>query len=158
MVDGMSNNSECPQGVGRAVTGVCAPTATLMQLARSKSLLLLSAAGLFLSVSSFAEELVDPTRPPASIAAPVAEAVVQAAGLQSIIISRNRRAAIIDGQTVELGDRLGDARLIEVNAAGVVLKSNKGRQVLMLFPDVKITRAQVTPVRNHKPVTSGEKK
>src|SRR3989338_11072085 len=78
-----------------------------------------------------AEELPDPTRPPASIAAPVAASSVEAApapaGLQSIIISKTRRAAIIDGETVELGGKHGDAKLIEVNEGSVILRGAQGR-------------------------------
>jgi MSHA biogenesis protein MshK len=114
------------------------------------------------SVCCCAEELVDPTRPPAGIAAPVAEAgaVVAATGLQSVIIGKNRRAAIIDGQTVELGGRIGEAKLIEVNPAGVVLRTAQGRQALMLFPDVKIMRVktEAATVQTRKRVTSGERK
>ena len=94
-----------------------------------------------------AEELPDPTRPPAIIAIPAiagsGTADNQPAGLRSIIISKPRRAAIIDGETVELGGKHGDARLIEVNEGSVVLKSAQGRQVLTLFPDVKISRKKV---------------
>src|ERR1019366_4575818 len=94
-----------------------------------------------------AEDLPDPTRPPASIFAPAAGAgreapENQSSGLHSIIISETRRAAIIDGQTVELGGKHGDARLIEVNEGGVVLQRAQSRQVLTLFPDVKITRKE----------------
>lgn len=94
-----------------------------------------------------AEDLPDPTRPPASIFAPAAEAVAgrettenQSSGLRTIIISETRRAAIIDGQTVELGGEHRDATLVEVNEGGVVLQRAQSRQVLMLFPGVKITR------------------
>jgi len=59
------------------------------------------------------------------------------AGLQSTIISRTRRAAIIDGKTVELGEKHGDARLIQVNEGSVVLQSGQTLQVLRLFPDVR---------------------
>lgn len=91
-----------------------------------------------------AEDLIDPTRPPASITAPFAmgSAIPKAAGLQSIIISKNRRAAIIDGETVELGGKHGDVKLLEVNEGSVVLSGAQGRQVLTLFPDVKITGKQ----------------
>ena len=96
-----------------------------------------------MSALCYAEELPDPTRPPTSLFAPVAaggaEAAPAPAGLQSIIISRTRRAAIIDGETVELGGKHGDAKLIEVNEGHVVLRGAQGRQVLTLFPDVKIT-------------------
>lgn len=125
---------------------------------------LFSVASFLLPVFCCAEELVDPTRPPVSVSAPVDEsAPVEAKtepGLQSIIIAKNRRAAIIDGQTVELGGRVGEARLIEVNAMNVVLKTRNGRQVLMLFPDVIIskTKNDAPPVQTDKKVSNGDKK
>lgn len=94
------------------------------------------------SCAAVAEGLPDPTRPPDSIAAPVAAPVDGAASqpvaLQSIIISKTRRAAIIGGETVELGGKYGDAKLIEVKEGHVVLKNAQGRQVMTLFPDVKM--------------------
>lgn len=132
---------------------------------------LFSVCCLLLPVFGYAEELPDPTRPPVSIAAPAVEAGVaasQPSGLQSIIIGRHRRAAIIDGQTVELGGRHNDARLVDVNEGYVVLRTAGGRQVLTLFPDVKITSkrdavdspSNLKKVRagTHKPVTIKEKK
>ena len=107
----------------------------------------------FLLFSAFccADELPDPTRPPASLLTPVAaggtEAAPAPAGLQSIIISKTRRAAIIDGETVELGGKHGDAKLIEVNEGSVVLRGAQGRQVMTLFPDVKMTLSR-TPAGN----------
>lgn len=102
------------------------------------------------SVVATAEELPDPTRPPAIIAAPVATgpgaAEKKPLGLQSVIISKDRHAAIIDGETVELGGKHGDARLIEVNEDGVVLQGAQGRQVMTLFPGIKMTaREEVKP-------------
>ncbi len=115
------------------------------------------------SAFCYAEELPDPTRPPASIAAPVAASSVEAApaGLQSIIISKTRRAAIIDGETVELGGKHGDAKLIEVNEGSVILRGAQGRQVMTLFPDVKITGKQETKTKPQLPegeVRSGKQK
>jgi MSHA biogenesis protein MshK len=107
-----------------------------------------------------AEDLPDPTRPPASIFVPAAgigaggdrEATVnQSSGLHLVIISKTRRAAIIDGQTVELGEEHGNARLIEVNEGGVVLQRAQSRQVLTLFPGVKITRKETTEKESARP-------
>ena len=99
------------------------------------------------SVFCHAEEFPDPTRPPASILTPAAgtetgrgERAISPSGLHSVFISETRRAAIIDGQTVELGDEHGGAKLVEVNEGGVVLQRAHGRQVLTLFPGVKIIR------------------
>jgi len=104
-----------------------------------------------------AEDFPDPTRPPAGIIAPAAGAgagqgeTEHQSGLHSIIISETRRAAIIDGQTVELGGEHGGARLIEVNEGDVVLQRAQSRQVLTLFPGVKITRKETTEKESARP-------
>jgi len=109
---------------------------------------LLSAFAAVWSCQAAAEDLPDPTRPPPGIYAPMSAAgggYKQAAGLQSVIISGRRRAAIINGVTVELGGRIGNARLVTVNEAYVVLQGKRGRQVLSLFPDVKISARRMQP-------------
>ena len=119
-----------------------------------------------LSVAATAEELADPTRPPASLTAPVAAPAsgvpeIRPARLQSIFISKTRRAAIIDGESVELGGKYGDAKLIEVNEGSVILRGAQGRQVMTLFPDVKITGKQETKIKPQLPageVRSGKQK
>ena len=108
--------------------------------------LIISVFCLLSSVLCCAEELSDPTRPPAMIYAPdgaPGQGIAEnrwSSGLQTIIISESRRAAIIDGKTVELGAKHGNARLIEVNEGSVMLQGAQGRRVLTLFPDVKISR------------------
>ncbi len=93
--------------------------------------------------AAWAESMPDPTRPPAEVLAPVStEGAPQAAAnpLQCIIIAPNRRAAIINGQTVEQGERVGDAKLLEVREGQVVLQGPQGKEVLSLFPRVEIRR------------------
>ena len=97
-------------------------------------------------VISLAEALVDPTKPPDEIGIRTGGGAADPNVLQSIIISPARRAAIINGQTVELGGKAGDVRLIEINEKGVVLQGENGRQVLTLFPDVKINKKTVLPL------------
>lgn len=94
---------------------------------------------------SLAQALADPTKPPAELSARPGAFVPEGNDLQSIIISPTRHAAIINGQTVELGGKAGDVRLIEVSEGGVVLQGAKGRQVLTLFPNVKINKKAVLP-------------
>lgn len=100
-----------------------------------------------------AEDLPDPTRPPAGIRAPAAAhgtADNLSVGLHTVIISDSRRAAIIDGQTVELGEEHRGARLVEVNESGVVMQRARSKQVLPLFPGVKInrrTKSDLAPVQ-----------
>lgn len=104
-----------------------------------------------------AQELTDPTRPPAELAAkaPAVEgAVNQLHQLQSVIISPTRKAAIIDGIVVELGAKYGDAVLTKVAEDEVVLKSGDSREVLKLYPavgKVDITSAPKSAPRKTKP-------
>ena len=62
-----------------------------------------------------------------------------------MIIAPGRRAAIINGQTVEQGGKYGDARLVQVNEDSVVLHGPQGKQVLMLFPGVTIRKEMAKP-------------
>ena len=87
------------------------------------------------------QALTDPTKPPTEISAPLTHAAApEGDRLQSIIISPTRRAAIISGQTVELGAKYGEAKLVEVSESGIALQGAQGRQVLTLFPGVEIKR------------------
>ncbi len=110
------------------------------------------ACGLFVCAgAAAAENLPDPTRPPATISGDGATTTVQhtdkrPSGLQSTIISSSRRAAIIDGATVELWGKHGDEQLIEVNEGSVVLRSTRARRVLTLFPDIRMTNISTRPI------------
>lgn len=77
-----------------------------------------------------AQVLADPTRPPdaaqtagaASVAGPV---------VQSIIIGPGRkRAAIIGGERVEIGDSYAGATVARITDAGVLLKGSEGEEFL----------------------------
>lgn len=88
-----------------------------------------------------AQALSDPTRPPALLEGPAASEAGEhapAAGLQSIIRSNcGKPGAIINGEFVTLGGRLGDARLMKVGEDFVTLKSPSGRETLKLIPGVE---------------------
>ena len=90
--------------------------------------------------AAFAESFVDPTRPPASLGiVEPGTASSKAPGpvLQSVLISKGRKVAVISGQTVRLGEKFGEARLVSITESEVVLKSGKDVQTLKLFPDVE---------------------
>jgi MSHA biogenesis protein MshK len=92
--------------------------------------------------------LPDPTRPPAAMlpAATGAPAVAEdALRLQSVIISEGRRGAIIGGEYVALGGRVGDARLTRVEPSGVVLRGPGGEVALPLFPAARKLPVQAQP-------------
>lgn len=82
-------------------------------------------------------QLADPTRPPPEVisSSPAAEAGTVATGLQSIIRRREGRpAALINGEVVELGGRVGEAQLVEIGEDAVVLLGPQGRETLRLMP------------------------
>ncbi|WP_246464411.1 MSHA biogenesis protein MshK [Undibacterium seohonense] len=90
-----------------------------------------------LPVSVFAQNLPDPTRPPVSLLQSDAGVVVPTGPiLQSILISPQRKIAIIDGQTVKLNGKVGNQTLVNISETEVVLKSGKQLQTLSLHPDL----------------------
>ncbi|MFM9434485.1 MSHA biogenesis protein MshK [Janthinobacterium sp. CG_23.3] len=86
-----------------------------------------------------AQSLFDPTRPPAALTAPSdgALGVPGAPMLQSVLVSRNpggRAVAVISGQTVRLGGKVGDAVLVRISQTEVVLRRGKALETLRLYP------------------------
>lgn len=100
-------------------------------------LLLLAASG------AGAQALQDPTRPPASLMAPRSGGGDAAAGakaeraprLQSVLIARQpggRHVAVIDGETLRIGDSFRGARVTRIEQNEVELRRGNQRQVLTL--------------------------
>lgn len=85
-----------------------------------------------------AQALADPTRPPNMPDAAVADSGAGASGpvLKSILLSSNRRLAVIDGRSVRVGDRVGNARVIAIDADSVKLRGSEGLTLLKLLPEV----------------------
>ena len=109
-----------------------------MRLARSLAALALA----LTTPPALAQNLPDPTRPPAafktSASTPAAgAAAAPAPGLQSIVRRQGARsAAIINGTYVEIGGKIGEARLERVGEDSVDLRSATGRETLYLTPGV----------------------
>lgn len=109
---------------------------------------LISLAAVFLAASAWAPaghgQLADPTKPPPAFqalqapAASVPDPAVPAAaggGLQSTILRKQGKpAALINGEVVELGGKLGEAKLIEITENTVVLRGPEGKETLHLTP------------------------
>lgn len=79
--------------------------------------------------------LPDPTRPPAASAdagTAAARDGRSAHRLQSVLISRQRKLAVIDGRTVPLGGRIDDAVVVAITETGVTLRRGAATQVLPL--------------------------
>jgi MSHA biogenesis protein MshK len=89
-----------------------------------------------------AQALQDPTRPPAALTAgqgsagqAVAPAAERAPQLQSVLIARQpggRHVAVIDGETLRLGDSFRGARVARIEQNEVELVRGRTRQVLKL--------------------------
>lgn len=92
-----------------------------------------------------AQGLPDPTRPALVTGERGTTDGAMAAvpnGLQSIRRSADGRAtALIHGQWVGVGGRVGEARVMAIRDAEVVLRQADGsRETLKLFPDIELTR------------------
>lgn len=93
-----------------------------------------------------AETLRDPTRPPAEIMTSAGSEVQSTAvsenkGLQIVVVAPDRRTAIINGHSVEVGGKYGDATLVEITDDAVVLRDARGRKTsLSMFPGVGVRK------------------
>jgi MSHA biogenesis protein MshK len=96
--------------------------------------------------------LSDPTRPPTSAASQDEGATPDAARVQSILISPGRKVAVIDGQTVALGGRYGDATLVKIGVAEVTLKRGAQYETLHMFAGLgKDSGARAQQTAEEKP-------
>lgn len=127
-------------------------------MAASLNKLRLVATLLCLSGAAFAGEVLpDPTKPAVEIPYPAEAGIDNTAnvvpiakreGLQSVFISPHHRAAIINGDTVTLGGKVGDATLVEIREDSVVLQSVQGKRVMELFPGVHLNKTEVAVQEN----------
>jgi MSHA biogenesis protein MshK len=96
-----------------------------------------------MSAVAYAESLADPTRPPAAFGSPGAEEAAEGVSALQSIIRRNgsKPGAIINGEYVLLGGRVGEARLVKIGEDSVTLKSPTGTETLTLTTGVEKTPA-----------------
>jgi MSHA biogenesis protein MshK len=100
-------------------------------------------------VQCFAQNLPDPTKPPAGLMqAEVGMETSSGPVLQSILISPQRKIAIIDGQTVQLNGKFGNQTLVRITESEVVLKSGRQLQTLSLHPDFSKKKTRGTQKLN----------
>lgn len=110
------------------------------------TLIALAAALTGLAPHALAQVLPDPTRPPGNTE--LGSSSYAPSGLQSIIRPAGQKPrALIHGEVVTLGDKLGGAdgtqRLIAVNADSVVLRDSEGnRETLTLTPGISKSPAK----------------
>ncbi|WP_420474193.1 MSHA biogenesis protein MshK [Noviherbaspirillum sp. ST9] len=101
-----------------------------------------SALAALLPVLAAAQSLPDPTRPPPAFIEPGATGESAAEGseapeLQSILVSKHRRQAVIGGKVVTVGDSVGQAKVVRISEDSVLLRTGKQIETLKLFPDIE---------------------
>jgi MSHA biogenesis protein MshK len=118
-----------------------------------------------------AQALSDPMRPPqapvarkseapAAPGATAAEGSAGASQLQAILISGGRKLAVIDGVTVALGGRVGDATVVRITETEVRLRRGEQVERLKLHPAVEKTPVRKKPdaqeLPQRKPAGAGK--
>ncbi|MFZ4874291.1 MSHA biogenesis protein MshK [Janthinobacterium sp. Mn2066] len=95
--------------------------------------------------AAHAQAIDDPTRPPAALWTPAASEAAPPKParpqLQSVLISNKpggRRVAVIDGQVVRQGSKVGSAVVVEIQDTAVVLRRGKSLETFKLYPAPKI--------------------
>lgn len=90
--------------------------------------------------SAHGQRLPDPTEPPTSLdlqavaqTAPRAEPV-----LQAVQRDGTRFYALVDGRSVRVGDRVGDATIVQITPNEVVLRDGSANKKLELLPDSRV--------------------
>jgi MSHA biogenesis protein MshK len=102
------------------------------------SILLAALTGMGAASPALAQALRDPTRPPFASARGSESAVTKTGWtLQSVLLSPERRYAIINGEIVPLGGSIAGAELIAIAEERVTLRTADGLRVIQLFPNVK---------------------
>ena len=102
---------------------------------------------------SVAQGLNDPTRPPGEISsggAGAAEFAANPSPAQVVIISTDRRRAVINGQAVALGGRYGNATLVRISDEEIVLQRPEGTETIKLYSSVQRTKRWTSAQENFK--------
>ena len=89
---------------------------------------------------ALAQGLSDPTRPPREILGGTADAYEPAASspaAQVVIISRDRRQVTINGRTVNLGERYGNATVVRITDEEIVLQRPEATETIKLYSSVQ---------------------
>lgn len=107
-------------------------------------------------------QMADPTRPPGGMATGPStgldgtgtDAVI---GVQAIFIRPGgKSSALVNGQMLQVGDKLADKKVINITESEIVLRSESGRETMKLIPDVTKTPHKSAAIR--LPVNSAGRK
>jgi MSHA biogenesis protein MshK len=126
-----------------------------------KSLLVALGCAALLASAAHAQQLRDPTRPPSFLrAAPAGAEADSESGLvlQTVLLSRERRNAVISGRLLQLGDSISGMRVVDIRESAVTLAGRGESLTLQLFPAVEKRRPNVggsVPEPERRPTRSG---
>ena len=87
-----------------------------------------------------AQGLNDPTRPPREILGGSADAYQPARSwspAQVVIISKDRRQATINGRTVNLGERYGNATVVRITDEEIVLQKPEATETIRFYSSIQ---------------------
>src|SRR5438045_2887446 len=86
-------------------------------------------AGLLVAFAAHAAPFADPTQPPGTTAL-AADATSDGPRLESILIAPDRRLAVINGDQVTVGSKIGAGAVVRITETEVVIRGGGGEQTL----------------------------
>ena len=92
---------------------------------------------------SLAQGLSDPTRPPREIIGGFADTYEPGASwspAQVVIISKDRHQVTINGRTVNLGERYGNATVVRISDEEIVLQRPEATETIKLYSSIQRKR------------------
>jgi MSHA biogenesis protein MshK len=92
-----------------------------------------------------AQSAADPMRPPLAEASAAERAAAATPVVQAIVIRPDLRYAVIDGQTVKVGGRIGDMQVTRIDESRVRVAGPSGVTELRLYPHVEKSAAHAAP-------------
>jgi len=92
-------------------------------------------AGLLFALAAYAAPFADPTQPPGAVDL-AADPALGGPRVESILIAPDRRLAVINGQQVTVGSKVGAGAVVRITETEVVIRGGDGEQTLRLFPQL----------------------
>src|SRR2546421_11432833 len=89
---------------------------------------------------TIAQGLNDPTRPSLGSGASAFDPALSSSPAQVVIVSKDRSQATINGRTVSLGGRYGDATLVRISDEEIVLQRPEATETIKLYSSVRRTK------------------
>jgi hypothetical protein len=114
----------------------------------------------FVGTGSVLAQVPDPTRPAGALMTPEAGgvAVPLEIGVQTVILRPGgKSAAVVNGQYVEVGGKLGDKRVVKITESEIVLKGEGGREVIKVTPAIEKMPAKKAAAAKRRTTGTTEK-